>query len=72
MIYSVYPIRLEDYNGQHTSREYRTGKVKGVPVEYYQNEHGDRVVNRVMCTSLNVYLDRMLTPGTVINEFVDY
>lgn len=71
MIYSVYPIRLEDYKGQ-SARSYKTGKVNGVPVEYYHNERGDRIVNRVMSTSLSVYLDHMLAPGTVMNEFVDY
>ncbi|WP_157950044.1 YlzJ-like family protein [Vallitalea okinawensis] len=67
MMYSIYPITFEDYIPSH-QMEYKTMMVNGVMLEYYQDLEGRKVINRLVSSSLNAYLDKNFQPGSYIEE----
>lgn len=66
-MYSIYPITLEDYIPSN-QLEYKTMIVNGAMLEYYQDENGRKIINRLVSSSLSAYLDKNFQPGSYIQE----
>lgn len=69
MIYSIIPNDVI-YSNTNNSESVGAKNMlyNGQMIEYTQNKNGEKIIQRVLSTDLNAYLDNTLQPGSRVNN----